>query len=233
MRSAMGFASTLLFLACLTSCRYAVEVQTLPTFRDAMRLGGPVRPKVFFTNMIDRDMLPAMVPYVKLVARFNVRDGIHDTLQSLAYRSMEFQPDVVLLYKGGARRSGATSLYWGSGVTTHHDNYVHSAVAVVCRLAPSRLHYRLDDEGLVVDLDEGMRAAGLLEGDKLVSVDRVAANGKRKLVHPVHERMLKWQVGDELKVVWIRSEVGRQEGIARTSENTDDYLGIVDSIVWD
>lgn len=227
----MRHPAILSILPLLTGCVYLSVGARLPAYDEAMEIGGPERPKLFYADSVDIDSLPTLVPYITISGSAT---NAHVSKDLIAFkiwrRSVEFEPDVLMVMDGGSEYAGSISAQLSGGIAVSSPIYARILHGICYRIAPARLGFVTDTNKMVLTIDgeTDLRAAGLLEGDTILSVD-----GTSYSLEPQSgfwARALTFKPGDEVKLIWIRPGTGRMEGVATCIPNSSTHLDVSDSV---
>lgn len=134
------------------------------------------------------------------------------------------QADVIALMDPQVHYAGSVSsasIGGGFALGMSSPVYTKSLTGVGCRLAPGAIGFRFDDAGVIEHIsDPILYEQGLLEGDSVLTVDGISVKGMLSdFSHPAWSRILTYQPGEELRVVYIRPGTGRLEAVVSVKEN--------------
>lgn len=211
------FISSLILLMALTGC---ITVQRLPAYDIAMSLPGPDRPKLFYDNTVKLNS--ALTPYAVLNSQGYARE--------IWEKAAELKADVVLIKTGNTQYTGsvgtAMPLGYGGAIAVALPMYQTTIYGYCYRLNPARMGLGLDQNLMVIELNNDLKEAGILEGDKLISMNGVGYD-------PVMPERLNFKPGDEVILTVIRPGTGRINIKAKMMENPPTYLDYADAIPWE
>lgn len=204
---------TPLTLALLMAGCSSIEMNRLPNFDRVGQRTGSRAVLVTPVSQYDESSLPEFVPYCILFHTSSGRTRAK-AIRQLWHRADELGADLVWASEREMINVGAFSTYLGFGITKHTPSSKSVVRATLFRRPPGRLGLGTDEEGMVVLIDgDGPRDAGLLEGDRILSVDGALwSKPGDTLRAPRFARLSTAKPGDQLKLVWIRPGVGRMEG---------------------
>lgn len=135
--------------------------------------------------------------------------------------------EVVIASDAGQQYTGSVGTYWGFGVSSSAPTFVKQFIGVCYRVAESRCGIAYDDTGMVTGLGAGAREAGLLEGDRIVTLNGLAVQIGEHWYRSPHFRLLHdLEPGSEIEAVWIRPGAGRMSGTFLTLPNEGDLSAI-------
>ena len=210
-----------------------VEIQKLPAYDLALQMGGPERPKLFYAESVSQESLPPFTPYATIICWGN---KVKEPLARRAWtEAAKLKADVVIVTDAGMVHAGSVNTYWGFGVSTSQPVYNHVIHGVCYRLNPARIGFQTDKSGMVITIDpeSNLRAAGMLEGDTLLSINGVAYVADENAHLSAHFlTLLNLTPDEEVALVWIRPGTGRMEAKAKCYANDPRHLTLPDSIEW-
>jgi hypothetical protein len=199
------------------------KVHKLPAYDLAMSLPGPESPKLFFAEAIDLTELPAMVPYAQVTARSGSSISRETRAKDIWHHAKKLKADVVIVEESGEVYTGSTSAYLGLGISQSTANYASGSLGQCYRLSGARIGIKKDKDNMVLGMSDDVRGVGLLEGDKILSVNGFDPDKLGKFI-------LTAKPGDEAAIVWIRPGTGRMEGKVKLLPNPPTHLQMADSM---
>lgn len=215
-----------------TGC-VVIHEQKLPAYDLATKTACAARPRLFFAEQVDPQMLPVLCPFLSLEA--SSRDFANESIKrDLWEKAVEYKADVIVTYDAGPQYAGSIATYWGFGISTSQPLYAYTVRAICYRICPARLGVQTDESGMVTVIapESDLRKAGLLEGDKLLSINGMGFTPGPAITSAHWIQLLKLQVGDEVNLVWIRPGAGRMEGIVKAYPNGPMPIPLADSLEW-
>jgi hypothetical protein len=223
-----------LALVLVVGCKAPATMTKLPAFAQAVQAKPAAEVRCYFAESVDADVLPGLIPYAYLQGAHAGRDDREKKARVIARYArddLKIAPDLIIFHDNGTNYAGSVSTYWGFGISTSEPIYQASMVGVCYRLAPARAGMRWDETGMIVSLSDLARAAGLLEGDKIVSIaGSVVMFGKAADKSPHIARAMSWHPGEKVEVVWIRPGTGRMSGKVALAENPPIHLQLAPDI---
>ncbi len=212
----MRIPALLCLLVGFTSC-ISTKVTKFPTYDEAVALKGPSVPAMVEEHEVDESAMPLMVQYAAIHASStdnSSKSALASAIRNKA-NTLEGVPDLIIL--GGTKTRNTGMVHVGYGIFSNTS--ATSLDGWLFRTTPSRLGFRVSDQGLVLAIDakSNARAAGLLEGDTIVSID-----GHEYTLSPksgLSQRLLSAKLGEEMLVIWVRPGKGQMRGMCRTVEN--------------
>lgn len=227
----------LLCLLLLTSC-ISVKVQKLPAYNIAINMESLDRPKLFYGNTVDKNVMPSMVPYaiINCIAKSTI-DTEYMT-RRVWTKAAEVKADVVFLSNVMPAYAGTLHTNYGFGIATSQPVYHQQLVGVCFRICPGGLGLSTDMKGMIIVIKENskLKQIGLLEGDRLLSINNVPLRpieNRDPVFDEYYSELLKLKPGDEVKLVWIRPGVGRMDGTTKMLQNKEMDLNLPDAIPWE
>jgi hypothetical protein len=223
-------ASTLLVLIGCPACIH-VEVTKFSAFNLASRMGRPENPKLFYRDSIDMQQLPAC----QLFAVISATSG-SSSWEAMARRiwqeGAELGADLIILQQGDKVYAGSVGNYWGFGVTTTQPVYHDLLFGGCFKIPAGRLGLFSDETGMIIVLTEGghAREAGLLEGDKILSMDGVPWDKSQNSGLPT--KLLGLRPDQVVNLVCVRPGTGRLEGKVKCIPNPPVHLNLPDVFPW-
>ncbi len=217
----------LLLLVLATPACLSAEVSTLPAHRlvEGEELGE--EPPLFLLDDVDRSRIPAGIPIGVIEVRGDSDTSVKALANRAAQEARSLRAEYVLMERAGhvlELVSGPAPILFPSSTLANR----RSAVSVAYRIAPARLGVETNSMNMVLAIDNpDLSAAGLLEGDTLLSVDD-ALYEPLDLRSPYLGRQFHWRPGMTVDVVWIRPGTGRMEGSAALIENPPVHLELRD-----
>lgn len=221
-----------LFLAATLSGCVQTDTKKLGTYDRAMAMPTSGETRVFVANQVDWEKMPAAVPFV--VTRAGSGDRLYTAtlVENILDEQSPLRPDFILVGEPGSFQSGAISNHIGYGMFISTPIYGRFIDAWGYRLRPSRFPWHVDNDGTLLVIRDGsnLREAGMLEGDRILSVAGIAFP-KKDDANPTSylNAMLDLPVGASVEVVWIRAGTGRMSGIVKTVENPPIHLALPDA----
>jgi hypothetical protein len=220
----------LLAISFLGSC-VAPHLHRLPMYDECAKIAPVGETRYLRSSEISPDTFPAMIPYA-LITIENA-NSVSECERCVEDLSGSERPDVLLMGEpatvfagtvGGAAASGGVAFGYAAPV------YGQSMAACCYRISPVRLGFICDADGMVIALEDSCRKSGIIEGDKLLSIDGAPITRGKDLAKSAHfHKLLTMKPGDEAKLVWIRPGTGRMEGSAVCLENPPSYLTLSDA----
>jgi hypothetical protein len=181
--------------------------------------GSPDLPTYLVRSTAVPGDLPLAVPYIALAG---VGDMSHESLAKKIPNYLEEMgwPDIIIWDPEGSQTTGAVSSYLGFGLSTTSLVTQQAISAVALRVAQTSLGLRLGSDSMVMHVHDDARASGILEGDRLVSVDGLEVQtGPNAWGSAHYQVMLRGKVGQPVQLVWIRPGTGRMEGTSTLLPN--------------
>jgi len=196
------FILVLILFFFATGCA-VINVTHLPAYDYAISMGGPDKPKLFYADSVRIDS--AMTPYAVIVGIGG--SGIREMIiRTIWKKAAELKADIVLIKDGGDRFAGsvATAIPMGRGAMAVAAPAYQATIYGYClRLNPSLLGVKTDDTKMILEIsNDSIREAGILEGDKLISI-----NGFDFGTYPPD--VLKIKEGDEVTIKVVRPGTGQ------------------------
>ncbi|MCA8969818.1 MAG: hypothetical protein KDC95_08550 [Planctomycetes bacterium] len=223
MRTCLLRGAALAALNGFCACTSAITIEHLPTFELAQMppaeagQGAPC----FDADRVDPSELPDAVPYAMC---HDTIDGDRERTADVLSRALhrETSPDFTTFRDLGSFDAGSISQYWGNGLATERRIYSHVAELIAWRLTPVSLGFELrraDGVAIRVPPKDRFDGEALLEGDEVLSIGDVPVRpGERFFYSPHWRRLLELEVGDRVRIVWLRPGTGRMEGLLRAIE---------------
>jgi hypothetical protein len=209
----MKKAKVIPLLLALASCDTFTE-KRYRNFDAAMALPRVIQEIPVFRLGATPPTGPWLVPYARVDGSF---DGRHSD-KGYAWRlrqeaiARELNPDALLYSFQGEVTAGAVATYVGFGISTVTHIVRPQAGAFCCRASPIALGIRMRADHMVLEVEDHVRASGILEGDTILTIDGAAVDPPLEDVSEWALRALTKIPGDNLKVVWIRPGTGKMEG---------------------
>ena len=144
-------------------------------------------------------------------------------------RAVEHRPDVVVYSEGDPIQTGGTAYYLGWGVSTLSPTYARQGWVTCFRASTCVLPF-VTDNNMILSFRDGSdaKAAGLLEGDTVVSVD--GASILKGTIDSPHFRVaLEMTPEKKVRVAAVRPGTGRVEADVTPSPNPRSYLTLPDA----
>lgn len=203
-------------LACasaLASCNYYTE-HRFSTFEKAVQMPQTNADCPVYWSHSDLTNLPASAIFAQVNGNF---DGGSDASFARGLKAhveeLGWKPDYMVYQRGGANYAGSVSTYVGFGVAVSNPNYRQNATAWCFRVAPATIGVKLNKSLMVTNLTEEARASGLQEGDTILTIAGASLEAPSSAqVSEWRSKMLDVQVGEVVKVIWVRPGTGRMEG---------------------
>lgn len=220
----LGFLCLLCML--LPSCK-TIQRQQFAHFENARHMGQQCELRVNWNGESEGSELPAMVPFAAIAFEQVFSRGY--TAKMLAEKAMEeCEPDFMLFYLGQPQYAGSVSsgsfvggVYTGFSVPT----YERLVYGLCFRLCPASTGIKIGDNGLVLVKGDAAAAAGILEGDTLLSLGgKTITTGEQWMNSPHYSVLLTSQPGTEIELVWIRPGTGRMSGKMRLQPNPPNHI---------
>lgn len=204
------------------------RVNELPAYHA---LGGrepQAEVRVYYPEQIDTSQLPAAVP----VASIGVAATDRLDRDALAGRALseakEIGADFVVVGLDTSYQTGAYHQYVGYGAGFSSPTYGTQLQAVAYRVCPSKLGVQVDGTQMVVSItNESVREAGLLEGDRLISINGRVMEASLSSQHFL--ALLEIQPGDSFEMIWVRPGEGRLQGAGVAMPNPPTHLSLPSS----
>lgn len=206
-----------------------VRVDRLTAYDQALNLAGPERPKLFYANNAKIDT--AMTPYANMVA---YGGGDRETMiRSLWQKAAELKADIVIIQDGGSQYVGSTAyampMAGGSAMAMSVPMYQNSMFGWCLRRNQGRVGFQTDETSMIIDItNDYLRAAGVVEGDKVVSINGLSYDRKNGT-----PELMNLNPDSEATIVVIRPGVGKLEKKVRVIKNDPTYLNYSDAIAWE
>lgn len=214
----------ILLLSLLASCVQS-RVTRLSAYSAATALGGPEIPLVFYATEIDRTQLPAAVPIATVVVWCSDQIRLDSLVSHAAKDAAKLRADFILVGDQASFRTGTAVHSVGYGSAFAHATYGTSVNATAYRVAPAKMGFGTDTSGMINAIsNKSLLAAGLLEGDTLVSINGVPASLDVRSRH--YPMALALEPGDDIAIVWIRPGTGRMTGTGQALENPPTHLAM-------
>ncbi len=215
----------------LTGC-LSPQVDKLVPYEAAVKTPPPADVRCLEGETVDVDALPSLVPFAVMVINLESAQREWPEVRLSKFAVEEVHPDVILLYLGAPAYAGsigtASAVPVGMGAVAFGFStpvYQRPLSAICYRLATAKLGVRWDETGMIVTATDEAKAAGLLEGDRIVSINGTPVEiGARALRSGHHSRFLEISPGAEVQVIWIRPGTGRMEGKVVAQENPPVHL---------
>lgn len=227
MLSAARFAIYLVLVSVLQGCNH-FKTTKHACFAQAEALATNVeKPVVLDAAALPVD-LPAFVPYAVVFGDFHA-GGPEYQADFLRHHVLKqgMRPDFLIYQNGGAGYAGQVTQFVGYGVAMSQPVYRPQGLVHCCRVSPAKLGVRFDDKAMVMDVQESQRSSGIQEGDTILNIDGKSLDAANGTLSEFRMASLGFQVGQEVKVVWIRPGTGRMEGVVRLIPNTEMPKGLV------
>lgn len=217
------------FVSCLLASCAQTSITRLPAFERSQAIEPAGQTITVWGNDLSVDELPAMVP----IAVVGVVGGSEKFAPVVvADKVAAFRPDLIVVNTGAPVYTGSVtsaSAYGGYATAVSTPVYERTFSAFCYRLSPVRLGARWDESGMVIAMSESCAKSGLLEGDKILSVNGATITYGEKAARSEHLRkMLELKPGDDVKLVRIRPGAGRMKGTVRCAENPPEHLKLTD-----
>lgn len=208
------------FLFIATGCAGGqVSLVKLAGYSEAKKIGKTTKKSiVLFERSIDVDSLPMLIPYMEANCFGGRRTSEKVRADLILKESIKEEPDYVIFANTQSYATGSTGVYWGFGISTSQTNYAHKTTARLLRILPSNLGFTFNTENIVTSRQsKSVLDSGLLEGDKILSIDNRPITLKN-----VRLKLLKSRPGQKVDLVWIRPGKGRMTGEIELVENKAD-----------
>jgi hypothetical protein len=214
-----------LVLCALTSC--TLVPTKLPTYDACIAMPKPSELRVARLEAVQSSELSAFIPY----ALVSTSTGTGSSVVSQFLKTgTDLRADLVCMQSGQSITTGTTVVNFGaigSGIPWSEREYN----ACLYRLAPASIGARWDPAGMLVSVSDAGRAAGLLEGDHLISISCTPIlYGQGWMQSEHYAKLLALKPGDEVKLSWIRPGTGKLEGIVRCEANPPTHMLLPDAV---
>lgn len=201
-----------------------ITIQKLPAYDLALKMGGYERPKIFYDNSIKVDF--AITPYAVL-STVGDKDF---SIRRIWKKAAELKADLVFIKDGSMQSGGSigtvTPTAFG-GMVFSLPVYQQEFYGYLYRLNPASLGMETDQVQMIVAIEnDSIREAGIIEGDKIISVNGFA-------YAPGAPELLKIQEGEEVKITIIRPGTGKIEKNIKTIKNKSTFTDYPDAIPWE
>lgn len=217
---------------CLTGC-VSTDVKELASFDLAMAIPPVGETKVFVADQVDWNAMPSCVAFAATRARTGSDLSTATMVEKIVEEHANHRPDILLVGDPKSFQSGSFSNHVGFGMFMTTPTYGKFIDATAFRLCPSMIPWRVDKDGTLIVIEDGsnLRAAGLLEGDRILSVggNPIPKEGDSP-ANGYWNARLKMPVGAEVEVVWIRAGTGRMSGKIKTIANPPIHLKIPSAV---
>lgn len=205
-------------------CQSSTVIERFPAYGQAISKPpvGPPKPPPVFTRL---EEIPdgELVPYERLQI---VSEGSFESrVRQLWRESLRDMPDAIVCFDEGTILTGATSVYWGFGISSSTPQYGVRSGAILLRECPAFLPIRMNESGLLTLIEDGAEVSGLVEGDTILSIDGQSVStspGWRVSSEHVVGR-LSLSPGQQVKVIGIRPGTGRVSGTVKAIGNRRRY----------
>jgi len=213
---------SVLLLACFpVGCVYT-GVERLPFYDKALVQPAPAKTKLIYEELVDWSSLPLLIPFAIDRATYDSWTGREEIAQRYWKHGIKEKADVVRV-----------------SIPERKPNGLIISNALFCRVAPCDPGFRVDSTGTIISINRSSNARqnGLLEGDKLVSIDGVSLETCVDAMNPAcfqyQMKLHSLKPGDEITLVCVRSGTGRLETKVKCLENPPTHLDVADSIPWE
>jgi len=194
----------------LMGCEAAPQVVRLPAYSIAIEMADPEKP--FSPPLVSTtEKVGSMVCYGYL-SKVETGGTPESRARALWRASVEHMPDVVAYGEGGSVYTGSVGQYWGFGVSTSTPVYGVECFAYLLRRQKAKTGLTVDKTGMIVAINPDCKAQGLLEGDKVLSINGVAWDSENWRASSHLCELLKLRPGEPAKFIAIRPGTGRVEG---------------------
>jgi hypothetical protein len=173
------------------------------------------RPKLFLDEMSDWTAMPLMVPYLLLSVTHDKMTPRKNVARRLWYKAEDEGADVVRILPPVLNPPNLRT------------------TAICYRWLSCRLGFIADDAGFVLEAGSA-RGAGILEGDRVISVSGARfETGHDAKNYGFYNAMWRLKAGDAVELVWIRPGVGKMKASLACEPNDSSYLTVKDSLEWE
>ena len=212
---AKNFVTAALVLS-LSACNYYRETR-YAAYEQAVAIPRQIADPPIFNLMAKPQDLPGSVCYAVVEGDFHQPGPFFQATELRAQAIKRgFDPDYMIYREAGAAAAGAVTQPIGMGMFMTTPVYRHGAAAWCYRICPARAGFRVDDNQMLLEVDEAVRkAAGIQEGDTILSVNGKAVKPDAQGFSPASLHYLTMEPGQLLTLVWIRPGTGRMEGTSR------------------
>lgn len=220
----------IIFLIACTGCVHPVQVQRLPAYDIAITMGGPDRPKLFYENTVKINS--ALTPYAVLIMQYSGGNDIKKyASRNIWKKAAELKADIVIIRDGSTQYIGTTSaafpLGYGGAVAFGIPMYQTALYGYCFKLNPAKLGFIYDKAYMITEIiNENLREAGLLEGDKLILLNGIEYD-------PDNPERLRLKYGEEATISVVRPGTGKIDVKIKLMENIPTYLDYTDAIPWE
>src|SRR2546426_2649400 len=162
-----------LLLAATGCASVRTELQKLPPYAVATRMAHAEHPKLLLHETVDENSLPALTPYAVISATGASAAAKQSIIRRIWQEAADIGADIVIVADLGTVSAGSVSTYYGFGVSVNEPIYAKEMRGLCYRVPPANVGFQTDESAMVVSIapESNLRAAGLLEGDKMISVN--------------------------------------------------------------
>lgn len=211
-------------------------IRRFPTFAAAAPIAPKAETRCYYAGESDLTAFPAMIPMARTDSSYASAYDRDFTARRLKLRAeIDVRSDVILFFEGEPYYAGTVSSAIGApirgggsvAIASSSAIYATPMIGICLRLAPAKLAVLWNREGEINVVGDKVRACGITEGDRVLSIDATPVlYGEQSFSSPHLIKALSWKPGQKVKLVWLRPDKGRMEGVATLEENPPTYMKI-------